>query len=150
MAFTFTWEVTGLRTRDEINTDGEVLTDAVVQTYWKLTGKDENDNEGTFTGATPFTAKDVPEGEFVHFSELTEEVVLSWIKDVVENDKPYKQHIVSRIQNEIDQKKVKDAILPWAPEKNITPNLTAVPEINAADAASFKDPADTGEDVNLG
>lgn len=132
MAFTYTWEVTGLRTRDEINAQGEVLPGAVVQTFWKVVGTDEAGNTGSFSGATPFTAKDVPAGEFVAFAELTEEVVLEWIKAVVQNDAAYKAHIDWRIQNEIDQTKTKDAAMPWAPEKSVTPALNAVPEVSSA------------------
>jgi hypothetical protein len=130
MAFTYTWEVTGLRTRDEVNKDGSTLTDAVVQTYWKVTGTDEAGNSAAFNGATPFTAKDVPEGEFVVFSELTENVVLSWIKAVVEGDEQYKKHIDWRIQTEIDSTKIKDKQMPWAPD-DVTPRaplINAVPE----------------------
>lgn len=144
MAFTYTWEVTGLRTRDELNAEGEVLPGAVVQTYWKVVGTDEAGNTGSFTGATPFTAKDVPAGEFVAFSELTEEVVLEWIKAVVEKDKAYKMHIDSRILNEIDQTKTKDALLPWAPEKNVTPAINAVPEVTAEAEAAVTAPPYAG------
>ena len=134
MAFTYAWEVTGLRTKDELNAQGEVLPDAVVQTYWKVTGTNENGDKGTFNGATPFTAKDVPAGEFVTFAELTEPTVLSWIKNIVENDQQYKRHIDWRIQNEIDQNKVKDATMPWAPPGSVTPGaplINAVPEVSA-------------------
>jgi len=132
MAFTYEWEVTGLKTKDEVNAQGEVLTDAVVQTYWKVVGTDANGNKGSFSGATPFTAKDVPVGEFVVFSQLTEATVLNWIKSIVNNDAQYKKHIDWRIQTEIDQTKVKDAVMPWAPEKSVTPPVVAtVPETPA-------------------
>lgn len=110
MAITYTWEVTGLKTKNE-----GPNTNAVVQTYWKKVGTDENGNEGTFSGATPFTSVDVPEGEFVPFDQLTEETVLEWIKAVVVGG--YEQHVNAQIQKQIDEKitPVADASLPWAP-----------------------------------
>ena len=71
MALTYTWSVTSLKVRDEVNADGETLSNSVVQTYWKCTGTDENGNSGTFSGATPFTAANVPAGSFIAFAYLT-------------------------------------------------------------------------------
>ena len=114
MAVTYTWAVTGLKTKNETNADGVVLNNAVVQTYWKKTGTDENGNEGTFSGATPFTAADVPAGEFVAFESLTEEIVLGWIKAVVVGT--YEEHVNGQIQKQIDQSinPVVESAMPWA------------------------------------
>ena len=110
MAITYTWSITGLKTKNEGDN-----TNAVVQTYWKKIGTDENGNEGTFSGATPFTSVDVPAGEFVAFEDLTEETVLDWIKSVVVGN--YEQHVNGQIQKQIDDKitPVVEASLPWAP-----------------------------------
>ncbi len=110
--FTYTYTVTGLKVKDE-----DENTNAVVQTYWKLTGTDESGNEGTFTGATPFTSTTMPEGStFVPFEELTEQIVIDWIRDVVETNPGYQQHIDSQIQKQINDRitPVTEASLPWA------------------------------------
>ena len=110
MAITYTWKVTGVKVKDE-----GANTNAVVQTYWTKTGTDENGNEGTFSGATPFTSANVAEGEFVAFDQLTEEMVLSWIQAVVTGG--YEEHVNGQIQKQIDQKvtPVTEPTLPWAP-----------------------------------
>lgn len=108
--YTYTYEVTGLKVRDE----GENL-NAVVQTYWKLTGSDGT-NEGTFSGATPFTSTTMPEGDvFVPFAELTEEIVIGWISDVVTGNPGYQQHIDEQISKQIRDKvtPVTESNLPW-------------------------------------
>jgi hypothetical protein len=115
MSLTYTWKVTGIKTRDEVNAEGETLQNAVVQTYWQKIGTDAEGNEGTFSGATPFTAKDVPSGEFVPLAELTEEMVISWIQTVVVGG--YEEHVNGMIQKQIDDKTITDAKLPWAPEE---------------------------------
>jgi hypothetical protein len=112
MRLTYTWKVTGIKTRDEINAEGETLQNAVVQTYWQKIGTDAEGNEGTFSGATPFTAKDVPSGEFVPLAELTEETVIGWIQGVVVGS--YEEHVNGMIQKQIDDKTITDAKLPWA------------------------------------
>jgi hypothetical protein len=84
------------------------------QTYWAKIGIDENGNEGTFSGATPFTSVNVPSGEFVAFEDLTEEIILGWIQSVI--DENYDIHINNQILKQIQSKAnpVIDKELPWA------------------------------------
>lgn len=129
MTFTYTWSVTSLKVKDEVNADGVTLPNAVVQTYWKVVGTDENGNTGEFSGATPFSAANVPAGSFVDFTDLAEETVLGWIKNVVNGDASYKAHIDGQIQKNIDAEisveKTGDA-LPWSTP--VTPDPEAAPE----------------------
>ena len=123
MALTYVYEVTSLKVKDEV-VGNTINQNAVVQTYWKVTGTDEalvteeGKNQGTFSGATPFTTTTMPEGyNFIPFEDLTEQDVISWIQAVVEGNPGYKQHIDQQIQKEIDDKMrpISDAALPWAP-----------------------------------
>lgn len=116
MAITYTWKVTGIKK----NTDG-----TVVQTYWQKTGTDENGNEGTFSGATPFTGDPTAVG-YIPFESLTEDDVISWIQEVVVGS--YEEHVNGQIQKQIDQKinVVEEAALPWAPAPE-TPVANTVP-----------------------
>lgn len=115
--YTYTYEVTGLKVRDE--TVGDTTnTNAVVQTYWKLTGTDTDGNEGTFSGATPFTSTTMPEGDtFVPFEELTEEDVVGWISDVVLGNTGFQKHIDEQIAKQIRDKitPITEPQLPWKP-----------------------------------
>lgn len=70
----YTWQITGIK-----KTSTPSLNDVIVQTYWKKIGTDENGNEGSFAGATPFDLSSVNPENFVAFEDLTEEQVLSWI-----------------------------------------------------------------------
>jgi len=84
-----------------------------------LTGVDGSGNEGEFAGATPFNATNVPAGSFVAFEDLTEETVLGWIKNVVETDQGYADHISSRVKLQIDDATIEEASMPWAPEEEV-------------------------------
>lgn len=123
MAFTYTWTVTSLKVKDEINAAGDTLTNAVVQTYWKVTGTDANGNTGEFSGATPFSAANVPAGSFKSFADLVEADVIGWIQNVVNNDASYKAHIDGQIQKMIDVNTVVEKTaneLPWAVAEEAT------------------------------
>ena len=118
MAITYTWKITGLRTKN-VSDDKQA---AVVQTYWKKIGTDADGNEGTFSGATPFTVDPTDEsGPFIPFEDLTEEDVLDWIKTVVVGG--YADHVNGQIAKQIEEKisPVVDNRLPWAP---VTANTT--------------------------
>ena len=134
--YTYVWEVTSLRKRDAVNSEGATLSGAVVQTYWKVTGTDGSGNTGEFSGATPFDASNVPAGSFVAFEDLTENTVLGWIQAVVNADQGYADHISERIAHQIDEEQVEDATMPWAPE-DVTPEL---PE-DALEAEEESEPA---------
>jgi hypothetical protein len=124
MAITYTWKITGLKTKD-VSDDKPA---AVVQTYWQKIGTDENGNEGTFSGATPFTVDPSDEsGPFIPFEDLTEEDVLDWIKTVVVGG--YADHVNGQIAKQIEEKisPVIENRLPWAP---VTAN-TPVPGMSA-------------------
>jgi hypothetical protein len=111
MAITYTWKVTSLKTKTE-----GANQDAVVQTYWQKTGTDESGNTGTFSGATPFTSTTMTNGNtFIPFSQLTEEIVLTWIKGIVIDG--YEEHVNNKIKQQIDQKlsPVNETQMPWAP-----------------------------------
>lgn len=138
--YTWAWEVTGLKKRDQVNSEGASLSGAVVQTYWKVTGTDGSGNEGEFSGATPFDASSVPAGSFVAFDDLTEATVLGWIQAVVNGDQGYADHISERVAHQIDEVAVEDATMPWAPE-DVTPN----PGSEAEEAAPASEDAEEGD-----
>jgi len=117
MSMTYTWGVTEMKVKDQTNSDGDTLKDAVVQTHWRKTGKDSDGNEGTFQGATPFTAENTPKGSFKALADLKEADVLTWIKAVVVDD--YEVHVNAQIQKQIDDKAITSlgkgaGNLPWA------------------------------------
>lgn len=128
MAMTYTWKITGLQKKDQVNSEGATLEGAVVQTYWEMEGTDEQGETAKFSGATPFSAADVPAGSFVAFESLTEANVLAWVQNVVNNDSVYLAHIEDRIRNEIDKENVSDIAqtsLPWSDGEEVTPELPA-------------------------
>ena len=127
MGFTYEWKLVGLKKQNSEN-----INDAVIGTQWKLKATDENGNEGTFTGATPFSISTINTSSFTPYSELTEAQVLGWVKNYVSGSNPstnYMAHINGVIEKEINSKKwvkleVSEADLPWSPiSGSVTPNI---------------------------
>jgi hypothetical protein len=123
MAITYTWKITSLKTKTENGNEG-----AVVQTYWTKTGVDEDNHEGTFSGATPFSSLNMPAGStFIPFQDLTEEIVLGWIRAVVIGG--YEEHVNAQIQKQIDEKHnpITETQMPWAPVAETAAPTTPTP-----------------------
>jgi len=128
MGFTYEWKLVGLKKQNSEN-----INDAVIGTQWKLKATDEDGNEGTFTGATPFSISTINTSSFTPYSELTEAQVLGWVKNYVSGSNPstnYMAHINGVIEKEINSKKwvkleVSEADLPWSPiSGSVTPNIS--------------------------
>jgi hypothetical protein len=134
--YTWVWEVTSLKKKDQVNTEGATLAGAVIQTFWKVTGTDANGDTGEFSGATPFSAVNVPAGSFAAFETLTEATVLGWIQDVVNGDQGYADHISERVTLQIEEATEEEAAMPWGDGSDVTPPTPADAE----------DPADGSED----
>jgi hypothetical protein len=112
MAITYTWELSSLKVKDA----GD-FTNAVVQTYWKKTGTNEDDLTGSFSGATPFDADTIDPDNFTAFDQLTEEMVLGWIQAVVVGS--YEEHVNAQIAKQIEDQvtpttEVSGNNFPWA------------------------------------
>jgi hypothetical protein len=122
MGLTYKWELVGLKKQNSENFEN-----IVVGTNWKLTGTDTDGNFGVFNGATPFKPQDLNGDGFVDYQDLTENLVLSWVKNVVSGstETNYMGHINGQIQKEIDHKKyarieVTTMDLPWSPTSGST------------------------------
>ena len=116
MAITYTWEVSSLKTKAEGDN-----ADAVIQTYWKKTGTDDDGNVGSFSGATPLDIPDADEEGYIAYADLTETQVLGWIKNIVSGSgsSNYMDHINEQIEKQIDEKaftqlEVQTNDLPWS------------------------------------
>jgi hypothetical protein len=107
----YEWKITGIKRKDA---SSENLNNIIVQTYWKKIGTDENGNSAEFQGATPFDVSTVDKDNFTNYEDLTEEMVLDWIKSVVVDS--YEEHVNYNIQKQIDEK-----INPIVEERNEFP-----------------------------
>ena len=113
MAVSYSWKVTQMTKK----TVGDIE-NVVLHVRWELTGTESTTGtEGKFVGATPLDFDPSSTDEFTAYGELTEELVLGWIKNVVVDG--YWDHVVEQIQKKIDeiddpQTEVSEALLPWS------------------------------------
>lgn len=114
----YTWQITSIKKKDTNN-----LSDVIFQVYWKKIGTDENGNIGEFSGATPLDVDNLSSDEFLNYENLTEDIVLGWIKSIVVGD--YERHVNDQIKRKINlQINSEINSFPWSsPEDVVTPKF---------------------------
>lgn len=113
MAISYSWKITQM-TKKTIGDNENV----VLHVRWELTGTESTTGSaGKFSGATPLDFDPSSNDEFVAFGELTEELVIGWIQNIVVGS--YWDHVVERITEQIEkiddpEEEVKEEALPWS------------------------------------
>ena len=104
----YTWKVVNTTIKDSPDTPS-----IVVSCNWVKSGEDENGNLGQFYGCTTFDINTVDYDSFIPFDELTEDIVLSWIQDRI--DENFSNHIDKVISDDIEKKLYPEitVIPPW-------------------------------------
>jgi hypothetical protein len=125
MAISYSWKVTQM-TKKTVGDNENV----VLHVRWELIGTESSTGtEGKFNGATPLDFDASSTDEFVQYGDLTEELVIGWIQDIVVDG--YWDHVVERIQEQIEriddpEEEVKEEALPWSTG---SAEVTPTPEV---------------------
>ena len=109
MSITITWHIDALDCVPDV--DG--MADYVICAHWRCNGTD-----GTFNGSVYSTQSfevKASDPNFVPYPELTEELVISWVKQAMgaETVEATEENVINQIQDQINPKIVTPA-LPWA------------------------------------
>ena len=108
----YSWQILKFSTRDQTNSEGVVLPNAVVKIKWKRSGTDADGNTASVLGYTTLTAENVGADSFVQFESLTEEMVVGWIESVITDAKMIEFN--DKIQDKINAKSTTDRAVPWS------------------------------------
>jgi hypothetical protein len=102
MATTFTWHITQLERETD---DGYVYT-----AHYTVDAKDETYSAGAYGSV----GLERPEGELIPFADLTEELVIGWVKDKLGGDEKVAE-IEAALQAQLDEQRnpTKAAGVPW-------------------------------------
>lgn len=108
----YTWNILGLRTTKSGNTDN-----IIVQVDWQKTGTDTVNNvSGTHQGSTTFSSDAAGSfgTDFVPFEQLTESMVIEWVKKTVEGafETVMDRNINAQIKDQLNP--VVNVELPWS------------------------------------
>lgn len=107
----YRWKVVKLYTVDGKNDAQEVLNDAVVTVKWQKIGTSFDGESASYLGTTNLSYKDTPLENFIDFSSLDEQIVITWVQDTLTDQQ--KSMIDSQIIQKINKKRVIERTPPW-------------------------------------
>ncbi len=79
---------------DQLNQDGVLLENAVVQVQWKLIAEDTDGVRASYVGTTALNASSIPANQFLPLNDVTSAQVITWLQDILsgtEQDRINKQ-----------------------------------------------------------
>jgi hypothetical protein len=90
----YNWRIIKLGLSDQLNQDGVLLENAVVQVQWKLIAEDTDGVRASYVGTTALNASSIPANQFVPLNDVTSAQVITWLQDILagtEQDRINKQ-----------------------------------------------------------
>lgn len=106
----YTWKILKLGLKDQLNQDGQLLENAVVNVKWRRIGEDTDGSRVSYVGNTNFSAANVSVADFTNLNDLTSTQVISWLESSLEDSE------VARINEQITRRIEKNRV------QNIKPN----------------------------
>lgn len=94
----YSWRIIKLGLNDQLNQDGVLLENAVVQVQWKLIAEDTDGTKASYVGNTVLSANLVPTDKFVLLNNVTSAQVIGWIQAAVAGTE------LDRINKQLDTK----------------------------------------------
>jgi hypothetical protein len=105
----YTWKILRLGLKDQLNQDGQLLENAVVNVKWRRIGEDTDGSRASYVGNTSFSAASVSAADFTNLNDLTNTQVIAWLETALEGD-------LVRIDSQITRRIEKNRV------QNIKPN----------------------------
>lgn len=94
----YNWRIIKLGLSDQLNQDGVLLENAVVQVQWKLIAEDTDGSKASYVGNTALSANHVSANKFVSLNNVTSAEVIGWIQAAVAGTE------LDRINKQLDTK----------------------------------------------
>ena len=76
----YTWRITKLGLRDELNLDDVLLENAVVQVQWKRIAEDTDGVSASYLGSTTLNPSSVSAASFIALNDINKEQAIAWVE----------------------------------------------------------------------
>ena len=80
----YTWRILKLGLQDELNSEGTLLENSVVNVKWRRHATDTDGVTASYVGNSTFSAADTPAADFIALNDLTNAQVIEWLEADVE------------------------------------------------------------------
>lgn len=108
---TYTWQIMKLDLQDELNHEGTLLENSIVNVKWKRIATDTDGTVASYVGNTKLTAANVAAADFVALNNVTNAMALEWVTDRV-NEKELEK-INSQLSKKIERNRTRTVKPSW-------------------------------------
>lgn len=107
----YTWKILKLGLQDQLNHEGHLHENVVVNVKWRRTGVDTDGVTASYVGNTPFSATNVTAADFTNVNDLTNDQLIAWLEDELESGEL--QRIDAQIEKKIERNRVRSIKPSW-------------------------------------
>jgi hypothetical protein len=107
----YTWHISKLGLKDQINQEGQLLEDAIVYVHWKKIAEDTNGTKVSYVGETELSASNVSSDSFINLNLVSKEDVISWVENSL--SKRDKENIEKILLKKIEKSKLRKYTPSW-------------------------------------
>lgn len=108
---TYTWQILKLGLQDEVNHEGTLLENSIVNVKWKRIATDTDGTVASYVGNTKLSAANVAAADFVALNEVTNAMALGWVTDSI-NAKEL-ERIDAQLTKKIDRNRTRTVKPGW-------------------------------------
>ena len=103
----YTWKIVTYRTRDEVNADGDTLSDSVVSVEWSKTATALNGVSSKYLGMTEISAANTSAADFIALNDITEDNLIGWVQASLsaEDEEVVNSALAKKIEKKNDVKR---------------------------------------------
>lgn len=77
----YSWKIARLGLDDELNNDGVLLENSIVQIHYKRIAADDDGTTSSYVGTCYFSAKSKSASNFIALNDVTNVVALAWLEE---------------------------------------------------------------------
>lgn len=107
----YTWQILKLDLQDELNHEGNLLSNSVVNIKWKRVATDTDGRVASYLGNTKLTAANVAAADFVPLNDVTNDMALQWVTDSISAKEL--ERINSQLENKIERNRANRVKPSW-------------------------------------
>ena len=101
----YSWKIARLGLDDELNNDGVLLENSIVQIHYKRIATDDDGTTSSYVGTCYFSAKATSAADFIALNDVTNVVALGWLENSLGEEQINK--IDTALAGKVARKKVR-------------------------------------------
>jgi len=94
----YTWQILRFNLNDELNHEGTLLENSIVNIKWKRVATDTDGTSASYVGNTKLSAANTAADDFIALNTVTKDTAIGWIEANLGSDE------INRINSQLDYK----------------------------------------------